>query len=669
MEEDKSFLNYLKSNYIFDEIISYIEDENFKFKLLNYSKELKEKFSIKKIYYIKKYLDYCINENDKNILFLSSLHDCDCKKHSEYQKTIKEYAKKYSINKNAVEEYILNLIENRLKNEISDEININIFSPFLNLFIQKICQKLCFNINIHTINNHNLNDDIINIFKKMNESNINYKSLNIILDQDAKEENNFFKKIFSKNININNNFFNSLNINYDKIEKLTCSYLHPPKKNISTNFFNSLLSSFQNKNNLIYLNLTIGDICNNIDIINEFKSLKYLHLSGFHFTQNLVINLQNLEEISIINCKGIKIIFDEISKNVKFLKIVRSSIENNGKIVDLPNLEAIILDENLIELNNIINFSSFKKIEKYCGSYKYLKNMNLTFLKNLELMHIKLYYNEMKEFTSIFERIIALENLKEIKLNILYIFEENFNDIKGQNKYVNNLKIIFIDVFLENILNILLRMFPNITDIDIDATSYDNGGREEIRMDKNLTITKMNLNLDNLHFIKFNFVSFENLIELKLKFKKLYYPKSDINEFFNIFNCNKPIKFNSLKILSLIEKSYDFNSDEKDIEIFVNTINNNLCPNLEDLTLKCTRFYEKYYYNQLYAKILLFKLKKIDLKLINPHSDDTYSVKELKAMFPKSNFNIFEVILIERYDQKKIMEYKKYLKKINIYTI
>ena len=283
--------------------------------------------------------------------------------------------------------------------------------------------------------------------------------------------------------------------------------------------------------------------------------MKYLHLSGFHFTQNLVINLQNLEEISIINCKGIKIIFDEISKNVKFLKIVRSSIENNGKIVDLPNLEAIILDENLIELNNIINFSSFKKIEKYCGSYKYLKNMNLTFLKNLELMHIKLYYNEMKEFTSIFERIIALENLKEIKLNILYIFEENFNDIKGQNKYVNNLKIIFIDVFLENILNILLRMFPNITDIDIDATSYDNGGREEIRMDKNLTITKMNLNLDNLHFIKFNFVSFENLIELKLKFKKLYYPKSDINEFFNIFNCNKPIKFNSLKILSLIEKS------------------------------------------------------------------------------------------------------------------
>ncbi len=88
-------------------------------------------------------------------------------------------------------------------------------------------------------------------------------------------------------------------------------------------------------------------------------------------------------------------------------------------------------------------------------------------------------------------------------------------------------------------------------------------------------------------------------------------------------------------------------------------------PNLEDLTLKCTRFYEKYYYIQLYAKILLFKLKKIDLKLINPHSDDVYSVKELKAMFPKINFSIFESILIERY-VKKNNGIQKIPKKINI---
>ena len=665
MEEEKSILNNLKSNYIFDEIISYIEDKNFKFKLLNYSKELQEKFNIKKNDYINKYLDYCINEDDKNKLFLTSLYYCDCKKYSEYQKTIKEYTKKYNIKKNDLEEYILNLIENRIKKESSDEIDINIYSPFLNHYVKKFLQNLSFKIDIYTINYHNLNNDASNIFKKMNESNINYKSLNIFLDDE--EENNFFKKIFSKNINFIN-FFNSLSINYDKIEKLTCSYFNPPKKYISTNFYNSLLSSFQNKNNLIYLDLKIEGICNNIDIINEFKSLKYLYLNGFHFTQNLVINLQNLEEISIIYCRGIKIIFDEMNKNIKFLKIVASSIESSGKSIDLPNLETIILDTNLMQFNNIIDFSSFKKIEKFCGSYDYLNNMNLAFLKNLELTDIDVNKDKIKEFASIFQRIINLENLKEIKLNIRHLSPEYFNDIKGQNKYVTNLKIIFNENILVDALNILLKIFPNITEIDINSiynSFIDIKKIEEIKMEENIKITKMNFNFDFLYIIKFNFLSFENIIELKLKFTLINLNISDINKFINIFNSNNPIKFSSLKILSLIENNNVFGSGEKDIERFLNTAINKLMPNLEDLTLKCTRLYEKYYYNQLYEKILLFNLKRIDLKLINPDSYHTYSLKELKEMFPKINFHKFERVLIERYDQKQIMEYKKDIIKIN----
>jgi len=280
MEEEKSFLNYLKSNYTFDEITSYIEDKNFKFKLLNYSKELKQKFNIKKNDYINKYLDYLINENDKDTLFLSSLYDCDCKKYSEYQKTVKKYTQKYNIKKNVLEEYILYLIENRIKMETSDEIKIDINSPFLNYYIKQFLQKLCFKINIYTIHNHNLNNDTTNIFKKLNELNINYKSLKFCLDEINEEENNFFKKIFSLNINFIK-FFKSLNIKYDTIEKLTCHYFNPPKKLKYPNFYNSLLSSFQNKNNLIYLNLLMDSKCNNnIDIINEFKSLKYLYLQG-----------------------------------------------------------------------------------------------------------------------------------------------------------------------------------------------------------------------------------------------------------------------------------------------------------------------------------------------------------------------------------------------------
>ena len=648
MEEDKSILTNLKSIYIFDKIFSYIKDNNFKLKLLKYSKALKENFNIKKNEYINKYLDYCINEKDKNILFLSTLNDCDCKNFTEYKKTLQKYTIKYNIKQNALEEYFINLIEKGIKKEASDEIKINIYSPFLNHFINNYLEHLCFSININKIHNHSLNNDVSNIFKKMNESNINYKSLYIYLDKDDEEEKNFFKKIFSKSLNFIK-FFNSLNINYDKIEKLTCDYFSPPKKYKSTSFYNSLLSSFQNKIKLIYLNLTIGGICNNIDIINEFKSLKYLYLKGFLFSQNLVINLQNLEEMSLIDCKGIKIIFDEMNINIKFLEIVRSSIKSNGKSIDLPNLETIILDENEIKLTNMIDFSSFKKIEKFCGSYDYLKNMNLTFLKYLELNEIQFNKVEKKEFTSVFKRIITLENLKEIKLKINSISSDCFYDIEGQNTSVTSLKIYFKDAINVDILNILLRLFPNITDIDIDSTSnqyYNMEKLEDIKMDKNLKIVKMNFNFDYLSFFKFKSLSFENLIELKLQFNLISPDELDINEFIFIFDSDNPFIFNSLKILSLIEFNYISGYKEKDIEKFLLKIFDKKFPNLEDLTLNCMRIYEKYYYNLLYNSFFLKHLKKLNLNLIFPYSNDKYSLKELKENFPNINFDKYESVSI-----------------------
>ena len=501
----------------------------------------------------------------------------------------------------------------------------------------------------------------------MNESNINYKSLYIDIEQRGEEEINFFKKIFSKSINYIN-FFNSLNINYDRIEKLTCNYFYcfyPPKRYKSKIFYNSLLSSFQNKNNLIYLNLTVGNFCNNIDIINEFKSLKYLYLNHFHFTQKLVINLPNLEEIGIINCKAIKINFDDINQNIKFLQIKRSSIEISGKNIDLPNAQTIILDENLIKFADIFNFSSLKKIEKFCGTYEFLKIMNLKFLKYLELKEIPIYQRQKNEFISVMEKIIALENLKEIILDISYLSSEYYNEIKGQNKFVTNLKIIFEYQILEYVINILLRIFPNITDLDIDFTFCpisDNKKLKEIKMDENLKITKMNLKFDYLSKFKFNHISFENLIELKLIINQI----SNINKIINSFNNNNnQIKFSSLKIFSIIENSVTFSCYEEDIDKFLNNINNKLMPNLEDLTLNCSRLYEKNYYKQLYERFLLVNLKKIDLKLINPISRDNYSLKELKEIFPNINFCKFENVWIERYNQEKVMKYQNYIKEFN----
>ena len=152
------------------------------------------------------------------------------------------------------------------------------------------------------------------------------------------------------------------------------------------------------------------------------------------------------------------------------------------------------MDENLVKLTNIIDFSSFKKIEKYCGSYDYLKSMNLISLNNIELNEIQFNKVNVKEFTSIFERIIDLENLKEIKLKISHISSKSFNDIKGQNKYVTSLKVYFKNAILVDIINNLLRIFPNINDIDIDIDSTSSQfnnmetmeEKEIIKMDENL---------------------------------------------------------------------------------------------------------------------------------------------------------------------------------------
>ena len=323
------------------------------------------------------------------------------------------------------------------------------------------------------------------------------------------------------------------------------------------------------------------------------------------------------------------------------------------------------MDENLIKFADIFNFSSLKKIEKFCGTYEFLKIMNLKFLKYLELKEIPIYQRQKNEFISVMEKIIALENLKEIILDISYLSSEYYNEIKGQNKFVTNLKIIFEYQILEYVINILLRIFPNITDLDIDFTFCpisDNKKLKEIKMDENLKITKMNLKFDYLSKFKFNHISFENLIELKLIINQI----SNINKIINSFNNNNnQIKFSSLKIFSIIENSVTFSCYEEDIDKFLNNINNKLMPNLEDLTLNCSRLYEKNYYKQLYERFLLVNLKKIDLKLINPISRDNYSLKELKEIFPNINFCKFENVWIERYNQEKVMKYQNYIKEFN----
>ena len=318
MENSREVLHKLKSIYIFANILKYIKDKNFKFKLLKYSNSLKEKYNLKKNDYINKYIDFVFNEEDQKSLFSSSLFCYDCKKCSEYKESIKDYSKKYKIEKSVFEQYLLNIIEKRIEKTIPNEVKISIFSHFFKQIIQKYIDNLTLEIDIESINKYNLKNDCYNIFDMMNKSNINYSSLYF---EKIEEEKNFIKNLFSKKTNYQT-FFNSLNINYDIIKKLSCRYdVDFNKKNGSEIFYKSLLSCFHNKSNLIYLNLAIYGIQNDIDIINEFKSLKKLYLRGFVFDKKkLIISLLNLEEISLKYCKHI-ILDEQAMSNIKYLEL------------------------------------------------------------------------------------------------------------------------------------------------------------------------------------------------------------------------------------------------------------------------------------------------------------------------------------------------------------
>ena len=198
MENSKSLLHKLKSIYIFENILNYINDKNLKFKLLKYSNSLKEKYNIKKNDYINKYMNFVINEKDQKSFFFPSLLCCDSKKSSEYKEWFKRYSKQYEIDQSIFEEYLLNLIEKRIVEIIPGEIRINIFSHFFKQIIQKYINNLTFNINIDSINKHNLKNECYNNFDIMNKSNLNYSSLYF---EKYENDKNFIKNIFSKNIN------------------------------------------------------------------------------------------------------------------------------------------------------------------------------------------------------------------------------------------------------------------------------------------------------------------------------------------------------------------------------------------------------------------------------------------------------------------------------------
>ena len=79
-----------------------------------------------------------------------------------------------------------------------------------------------------------------------------------------------------------------------------------------------------------------------IDNINNFKSLRYLELEYFIFSEQIFeLKLNCIKIFKIINCEGITI-SDNSCLNLKELYIIKSDISYINSPFKFPNLEKLI---------------------------------------------------------------------------------------------------------------------------------------------------------------------------------------------------------------------------------------------------------------------------------------------------------------------------------------
>ena len=241
---------------------------------------------------------------------------------------------KYKIDLDTFQKYMLYQIEKKitkLKEDNYGELkiissdnfyNIDIFSPCFEIFKKndffEIFRVL---ISINFIKNNNLKDNYISFFNKLNELNLNYP----ILFLSIKNPDDI-------------NFLQELNINFNSIKKLIIFPENNKKENYE-NFFKTLFSLNGLENNLDYLEcyrIDDFDRENSFEKLNDYKSLKYLKLTGFSFKNNFILK-NNLTHLYLVEC--INISFNENDDyDLEYIYFSKCLFNKPNKLIKFPKL-------------------------------------------------------------------------------------------------------------------------------------------------------------------------------------------------------------------------------------------------------------------------------------------------------------------------------------------
>ena len=648
----KRILEKITSKYILRKVTDYIKDNNFVYKIFLYSKSFQEKLNLGIVNYQALYFQ-------KNGLNIEKYELCeDNLTIDAFDKNIltnnyKEDLEKFNIDKKNLEKIISCIIEingQKIKKKKDEDLiflaqkKIEIYSPIFDIIsggdISEYNYTIYIPINI--IAELNLKNDYISFFEKINQSNLYCSSFEISF----------------RNIDIIN-YLEEFKINLNKIKRLTFSEDYNDKSYKDYDIFLGNLFSIESFiNNLIDLKLYFFNKCehkiylNVMNNLNNFKSLKILHLRGFEFENNFILNLTTLIELSLENCINI-VLNDNLCLNLKNLYLEDCNFPMSNTLLKFPKLEIcdfFNIDEQ--RYSSIIDFQSLDKIKSFSGEVSDFLYLNNIILEEVTLFSLvdNSYESELK----LFEKIISLKNLKKISFELYYLDIDDIINIKGQNNSLLNLELNW-NQDNKCILNDIIDKFPNLKSIKLVTqtnviTAFNNFERNR-KTNLNIIehplceIDKISLKIKSYAgSINLYCKPFDHLIEVKLNIE------SEINNIQNTFpifknKCN--LIFTSLTLFHLKINCQKNKSISNILEILYNNID--CMPNLKDFSIHIIKP------DQIdFSKIFIGKMLSKNLDHFHFIIKDLYddkvplSKKEIKKLWPSINFSKFKDLFIQK---------------------
>ena len=665
-------LTKIKSIYILDLLFDYIEDENFKYKLVVHSKYHQNLMNIKLIDYKMAYLDnsdaqlidYLYNSNniledkfDKNI----------------YEKKIEKDLKRIGkIDRKDLDELVLKYyeeIKDEKKNEgeylyYEDDSLIDVFSPFFDIISKsKIFYQYTIPISINVIKKYNLKNEYVSIFK----SKSNLKSLKI-----------YYKDIddlyYLKELKINFNNIKALSFcvneendveeeeENDEEEEENGEEGKEDNTKIS-DFLKHFISVDNLGNNILKLNLNLPKKYNNLkqnilENINNFGTLKILELSGFGFKNKCEIKINDLKILILKNCENITLVGNNCL-NMVVLYLIKSSISKSESSIKFPNLKMCVLDNQ--NFNSIIDFPSLEKLK-----YIECEKSDFIFLEktSLEAVTLRSKINNSVEIEKkVIEKLINISTLKDIHLYLSEINYKQISEIKGENLSVTKLTVNWNVENIPSRFNELQNKFPNLLDFELFLPYFediwgdfdDNPPAIQITPQENSKITKFSLDIRRYNYFFGLYCAPLNKLE-EISFT-LITNIEDLRYALPIFDNKCKVIFESLIKFKI---TCGNNKNEINFEFIENIYNNIDCmPKLKYFSLDCMKTVKEDFYKNFIKKILSLKLDSIYFSILNrdfQRDSDPYSEKELKEIYPNLDYKKYESIFIQKFKAPKNLE-------------